>query len=239
VPDEGRARHELYRIDLPKARPDFPALPWTCEHTTMLNVFFEVRKDVLLDRLPPEYCRSTPAYCRIVVFDIPESPFDSPIGPFREAFIALGCRLNMLPAGFVAASITNNAEVLGAGLFERGYPTTLGKIDFEVDINHARALIADDKGPLIEVIMPLLQTIEPNRLAFDHVDAIRTKDDGTTQLVMTPHDLKIDRAAICKNARIEYPGDRDSIWHTLNCRNIVSAQVATGTRTFAAANPIQ
>ncbi len=235
MPDEGRARHEFYRIELPKARPDFPALPWMCERATMLNVFFEVRKEVLLDRLPPEFCRSTPAYCRLVVFDVPESP----VGPFRDAFIALGCRLNMLPAGFVAISITNNANVRGAGIFERGYPTTLGKIDFEVDINHARAQISDDKGALIEVVMPLLQTIEPNRLAYDHVDSIRTKEDGATQLVMTPHDLKIDRAAICKNARIEYPEDRDSLWHTLNCRNIVSAQVAVGIRSFAAANPIQ
>jgi hypothetical protein len=235
VPDEGRARHESYRVELPQSRPDFPALPWTCDGATMLNVYFEVRKDVLIDRLPPEFCRSTPAYCRLVIFDAPSSP----VGPFRDAFIALGCRLNMMPAGFVAASITNNANVLAAGLFERGYPTMLGKIDFEVDVNHARAVIADDKGPLLEVVMPLLQTIEPSRLAYDHADAIRTKADGSTELVVTGHELKIERAAICKSTRLEYPDDRDCIWHTLNCRNIVSAQVASGTRVFAAAKPIQ
>ena len=235
MPDEGRARHELYRIELPKTQPDYPSLPWTCERTTMLNVYFEVRKEVLLDRLPPEFCRSTPAYCRLVIFDVAESP----VGAFREAYIALGCRLNMMPAGFAAASITNNAKVLASGQFERGYPVTLGKIDFEVDVSHARALIADEKGPLMEVVMPLLQTIEPNRLAYDHVDAIRTKSDGTTELVVTGHELKIENAAICKTTRIEYPIERDSIWHTLNCRNVVSAQVATGVRTYAAAKPIQ
>jgi Acetoacetate decarboxylase (ADC) len=235
VPDEGRARHDLYRIEPPKTQPDYPALPWICERATMLNVYFEVRKEVLLDRLPPEFCRSTPAYCRVVVFDVPESP----VGPFREAFIALGCRLNMMPAGFAAVSITNNAKVLSAGLCERGFPTGLGKIDFEIDVTHARALIADDKGPVMEVVMPLLQTIEPSRLAYDHVDAIRTKPDGSTELVVTGHELKIERAAICKSTRIEYPDERESIWQTLNCRNVVSAQVATGTRTFAAAKPIQ
>jgi hypothetical protein len=231
VPDEGRARHELYKIELPKTRPDFPALPWTCANATMLNVYFEVRKDGLLDRLPPEFCRSSPAYCRLVVFDMHESP----IGPFREAFVALGCRLNMMPAGFVAASITNNAAAMAAGAFERGFPTILGKIDFEADVNHARALVADDKGPLLEITLPLLQTIEPSRLAYDHVDAIRTKADGATELVVTKPDITIERAAICKNARIEYPSERDSTWHALDCRNVVSAQVAHGTRVFAAA----
>ena len=231
MPDAGRARHDLYKIELPKSRSDLPALPWTCANATMLNVYFEVLKDGLLDRLPPEFCRSSPAYCRLVVFDMPESP----VGPVRDAFVALGCRLNMMPAAFVAASITNSAAALAAGAFARGFPTVLGRIDFEADVNHARALIADNQGPLLEVVMPQLQTIEPSRLAYDHVDAIRTKADSSTELVMTRPDITIERAAICKNARIGYPSERESTWRALDCRNVVSAQVAHGTRTFAEA----
>ncbi len=233
MPDPGRAPHDKYRIALPKSRPDFPALPWRCDGVTMLNVYFEVRKDVLLDRLPPEYCRSTPAYCRLVIFDNP----DSPVGPFRDAFLALGCRLNMMPAAFVAASITTNAQALGAGLFERGYPSVLGKIDFEADVAGAHARISDTDGPLLEVTMPGLQTIEPGRLAYDHVDAIATRANGNTELLVTASDLKIERAAICKITRIEYPVARESAWTALNCRNVVSAQVVRGTRTFAAGKP--
>ena len=116
-----------------------------------------------------------------------------------------------MPAGFVAASITDNPRALAAGQFERGYPSTLGKIAFEADANHAHALVSDEKGPLIEVTMPSLQTIEPSRLAYDHVDAIMTSrgDDGIkTELLVTAPDLKIEHAAICKNARIDYPAER-------------------------------
>jgi len=56
--------------------------------------------------------------------------------------------------------------------------------------------------------------------------------------VVTSPDIKIEQAAICKNVRLEYPAERpDSVWQILRNRNIVSAQVVRGTRTFAAAHP--
>ena len=233
MPDPGLARHESYLIELPKTRPEYPPLPWTCAGATMLNVYFEVRKDTLLERLPPEFCRTSPPYCRLMIIDHP----DSPIGPFRDAMLGLGCRLNMMPAIFAAASITNSPKALAAGIFERGFPNRLGKIEFEADLNRARALVSDESGPLIELALPLLQTIEPSRLAYDHADSLRTTDGGKTELLVTSPDIKVEKAAICKNARVEYPREADSPWHTLRSRNVVSAQVVRGTRTFAAAHP--
>jgi hypothetical protein len=231
VPDEGRARPESYLIELPAERASYPALPWTCANATMLNVYFEVRKDPLLDRLPPEFCRTSPAYCRLTIID----NSNSPAGPFRDAILALGCRLNMMPAAYVAVSITDSARALGAGIFERGFPNQLGKIEFEADVSHARALIRDSQGPLMEVVLPSLQAIEPSRLAYDHTDSMRTVEGGKVELTVVSPDLKIERAAICKNARIEYPVERpDSTWQALNCRNVVSAQIVRGPRTFAA-----
>ena len=62
MPDFGRAKHAKYAIDLPSAKVEFAALPWTCADARMLNVYFEVRKEILLDWLPPEYGRTSPAY---------------------------------------------------------------------------------------------------------------------------------------------------------------------------------
>ena len=237
VPDFGRAKHEKYAIELPSAKPEYPALPWTCADAVMINVYFEVRKEILLDFLPPEYGRTVPAYCRLFVIDSPQSP----IGPFRDATLALGCRLSMMPAGFAAASITNSHTALAAGIFERGYPSAFGRIEFEADRNRAHAIVSDEKGPLLEVRLPLLQTIEPSRLAYDHVDAIKSSRDGgriKTELLITAPDFKIEHAAICKSAHIVYPTERpESAWQILNNRNVVSAQVVRGTRTFAAAKP--
>jgi hypothetical protein len=147
----------------------------------------------------------------------------------------------MMPAVFTAASITNSHSALAAGIFERGYPSTFGKIEFENDRNRAHAIISDEQGPLLEVTLPMLQTIEPSRLAYDHVDAIKTsRGDGgvKTELLITSPDFKVEHAAICKNARIEYPAERpESTWQILNNRNLVSAQVVRGTRAFAAGRP--
>jgi hypothetical protein len=234
VPDEGRARHHDYLIELPKERSQYPALPWTCAGARMINVYFEVLKAPLLDRLPPEFCRTSPPYCRLTIIDHPQSP----AGPFRDAAIALGCRLNMMPAAFVAASITDNEKVLAAGIFERGFPNLSGKIEFESSVGQARAMVSDAKGPLLEVVLPTLQTIEPSRMAYDHADSLKTSADGKMQLSIAKPDLKIERAAICKNARIEYPEDRaDTAWQALRCRNVVSAQLVHGTRTFDAGHP--
>lgn len=231
MPDPGRSRHEDYLMDLPRERPAYPPLPWVCPNSTMINIYFEVLKGPLLDRLPPEFCRTSPPYCRLSIFDHPESP----VGPFRDAILALGCRLNMMPAAFVAASITNSERALAAGIFERGFPNMLGKIEFASSVGSARAGVSDGTGPLLEVELPLLQTIEPSRLAFDHADALRTTADGKTALTITRPDITIHRAAICKNARIEYPGERQKTpWHSLDCRNVVSAQLVHGDRTFDA-----
>jgi hypothetical protein len=237
VPDFGRAKHEKYLIELPSSKPEYPALPWTCSEATMINAYFEVRKEILLDWLPSEYGRTTPAYCRLFIVDNSQSP----AGPFRDATLALGCRLSMMPAAFTAASITDSRPALAAGIFERGYPNAFGKIEFEADRSHAHAIIGDEKGPLLEVTLPLLQTIEPSRLAYDHVDAFKTTrgDNGVkTELLITAPDFKVEHAAICKNARIEYPAERpESAWQILNNRNLVSAQLVRGTRTFDAARP--
>ena len=237
MPDFGRAQHAKYQVELPTSKPEYPALPWTCTDATMINVYFEVRKEILLDWLPAEYGRTVPAYCRLFVIDNSQSP----IGPFRDAVLSLGCRLSMMPAVFVATSITNSRTALAAGVFERGYPNTFGKIEFEADRSRAHAIISDEKGTLLAITLPLLQTIEPSRLAYDHVDAIKTSrgDKGLkTELMVTQPDLKIEHAAICKNARIDYPEERpESAWQILNNRNLVSAQVIRGTRTFAAARP--
>lgn len=237
MPDFGTASPESFLIDLPSEKTGYPPLPWACAGARMINVYFEVRKDVLLARLPREFGRTSPPYCRLFIFDVP----DSPVGPFRDATLALGCRLNMMPAAFVAASITNSPEALAAGIFERGYPNTLGKIEFESDGTKARAVVSDQKGVLLEVTLALLQTIEPSRLAYDHVDAYQTaqsENGARAELMVTAPDLKIEHAAICKNARIDYPSERpESTWQILNNRNVVSAQLVRGARTFAAAHP--
>jgi hypothetical protein len=91
---------------------------------------------------------------------------------------------------------------------------------------------------LLRVVIPSLQTIEPGRLVDDPVNAFRTTgSNGSLQaklMVMSP-DIEIKQAAINKSAWIEYGGKRETVWHKLRCRNVISAQVVRGTRTFAAA----
>ena len=234
MPDPGRASPENYLLEVSAIQTDYPALPWQCAGVTMLNVAFEVRKDALLDRLPREFNRSVPAFCRLFVIDHPQSP----IGPFREATLALGCRYNMFPAGFAIASLTNNPKALAAGVLERGFPNELGTIELEVSTEQVRAMLADSSGLLLSVELPALQTIEPGRLAYDHINAFRTTGHNgsrQTELVVISPDVEIARAAISKSTQIIYFSTHHTVWHELRSRRVISAQVVHGTRIFAAA----
>jgi hypothetical protein len=234
MPDPGRAGPENYRVQIPSPKPDYPALPWKCTGVTMLSVSFEVLKDPLLDRLPSDFNRTVPSYCRLFVID----QADSPVGPFHEAILALGCRYNMRPVSFVTASLTNNPKTLAAGLCERGFPSALGAIELEASAEQARATVSDQNGPLLSVAIPALQTIEPGRLAYDQFNAFRTTGtNGSLQaeLVALSPDIEIEQAAISRTAPIEYLGAGNTVWHILRSRNVISAQVVRGTRTFAVA----
>lgn len=234
MPDPGRAGPENYQLKVPSTKPDYPPLPWTCAGVTMLSVSFEVLKEELLKRLPSQFNRTSPPYCRLFIIDHPASP----IGPFREATLTLGCRLNMHPAGFVTASLTDNPLVLAAGLFERGCPLALGAIEVEVKADQAQATISDQEGPLLRLVIPALQTIEPGRLAYDHLNTFRTTGhNGSVQAEMAviAPDVEIEQAAISKSAQIDYRGARNVAWHLLRSRNVISAQLVRGTRTFAVA----
>jgi hypothetical protein len=204
----------------------------------MLNIYFEVRKETLLDLLPPLFNRSTPPFCRLMIIDHPHSP----VGPFREAILALGCRYNMFPAGFAVASLTDNPKVHAAGLLERGFPTTRGQIEFTAGTDQAYATLIDQTGLVLNVEFPTLQTIEPGRLAYDHVNAFRTtghNGGARTDLVVISPDIEITQAAISKSTHITYPSVRDTVWHALGARQVISAQVVRGTRTVAAAKPVE
>lgn len=236
MPDPGRAGPEQYVMHL--ATPaEYPPLPWRCADATMLSASFEVYKDPLLDRLPHAFNRTSPAYCRLLVIDHPQSP----VGPFREATLALGCRLRMHPGIFVVASLTDHPQVLAAGAHERGFPMGLGTIELAVGSDQARATIADETGPLLTLVIPALQTIEPGRLAYDHANALRTtgyNGGARAELVVVAPEIEIARAAISKSARFAYPALRDTVWHVLRSRNMISAQVVHGARTFAAARKL-
>jgi hypothetical protein len=59
-------------------------------------------------------------------------------------------------------------------------------------------------------------------------ESILTRDTGALELVAIPADMKIERAAICKDSRMTYPTERNSIWQVLNCRNIIKWFEASG-----------
>jgi len=234
MPDSGRAAATSYLLEIPATLSEYPPLPWQCAGITMLNVYFEVRKDILLEYLPPQFNRSVPSFCRLFIVD----HLQSPIGPFREATLALGCRYNMFPAGFVTASFTNNPKAVAAGLLERGCPNRVGIIECEVSGNQARASIADNNGTLLSLVLPDLQTIEPGRLAYDPMNAFRTTGHNggmQEELVVIAPDIDIAQAAISKSAQLTYPSPRDTIWHTLRSCGVISAQLVRGARAFAAA----
>ena len=106
---------------------DAPPPPWEISAALVQQVTFEVQVPQGRRLLADIVTRSAPMYAKLTVVD----RADSPVGPYREAVLALGCRAGMLPALYVVASIVNSEAARDAIAAHWNYLPTLGEIEFE------------------------------------------------------------------------------------------------------------
>ena len=92
---------------------DAPPPPWEISAAVVQQVTFEVQVPQGRRLLADIVTRSAPMYAKLTVVD----RADSPVGPYREAVLALGCRAGMLPALYVVAS---DRELGGGARRHRG-----------------------------------------------------------------------------------------------------------------------
>ena len=213
------------------AQTDAPGPPWEIAEAVVQQVTFEVRVPQARRHLPDIVTRSAPTYAKIAVID----RADSPVGPYREALLMLGCRAGLLPAQYVVASIVTSEAARDATAAYWSYLPGVGAIDFERSAEALRSTVHIGGGFSVSLHSALTAAAAANIVRYDPLLVVQPGEDGAGALeVPTEHDVReawMDRATT-----VSYSGgDRSSAWLQLRSHHPITAFVAVeGQKTGAA-----
>ena len=213
---------------------DAPPPPWEISAAVVQQVTFEVQVPQGRQHLPDIVTRSAPMYAKLTVVD----RADSPVGPYREAVLALGCRAGMLPALYVVASIVNSEAARDAIAAHWNYLPTLGEIEFERSDDAVNSTIHVADGFTVSVDSALTNAAAVAVVRYDPLLVVQPGDDGpAAQEVPATH--VVSEAWMDRRASIGYTGgERSSAWLQLRSHHAITGFVAVESQTIEAAAPV-
>ena len=216
------------------AATDAPPPPWEISAAVVQQVTFEVQVPQGRRLLADIVTRSAPMYAKLTVVD----RADSPVGPYREAVLALGCRAGMLPALYVVASIVNSEAARDAIAAHWNYLPTLGEIEFERTDDAVNSAIHVAEGFTVSVSSLLTNAAAVAIVRYDPLMVVQPGDDGpAAQEVPATH--VVSEAWMDRRANISYAGgERSSAWLQLRSHHAITGFVAVESQTIEAAAPV-
>lgn len=216
------------------AETDAADPPWSIDEAVVQQITFEVRVPQARRHLPDLVTRSAPTYAKIAVID----RADSPVGPYREALLMLGCRVDMLPAQYVVAAVVTTEAASDATAAHWHYQPDIGRIDFERLSDEARSTIHVNEGFSVSLRSALTDAAPANIVRYDPLLVVQPSGDGPVPIeIPTEHEVReawMDRAST-----LSYTGgERSSPWLQLRSHHPITAFVAVEGHITAAAAPV-
>ena len=108
---------------------DAPEPPWEIGEAVVQHITFEIPVPNARRNLPDIVNRPAPTYGRVSVID----RVDSPVGPYREALLMIGCRVGMIPALYVVDAVVNSEAARDAIAAHWKYLPGIGEINIDRD----------------------------------------------------------------------------------------------------------
>lgn len=202
---------------------DGPSAPWALNGVTAQLTTFEVDVTAALENMPSLTARPAPAYARILVLDVP----DSPVGPYREAQLLVSCRYLMLPRQYIAASIVTTEAAQQANARNWHYRSEIGEISVEGSGDNLRSVIRGANGLEIVIASHEPQATAPASIRYDPTVVAQPKDAGIGLFTISADPDEIREAWIDRGATVAYQGgDRKDPWLRLRSRNPITSTVA-------------
>ena len=214
---------------------DAPEPPWEIAEAVVQQTTFEVRAPAARRLLPDIVTRSAPTYAKIAVID----RADSPVGPYREALLMLGCRVGMLPAQYVVASIVTTEAARDATAAYWKYQPELGEIAFERGTEALRSTIRIAEGFTVSLESALTDAAAAGIVRYDPLLVVQPGEDGAESLeVPTEHEVR--EAWMARGTVPVYEGgERSSVWIQLRSHHPITGFVAVESQKTDAATAVQ
>lgn len=228
---------ESANLPVVSAETDAPEPPWEIGEAVLQQITFEVPVPNARRNLPDAVTRSAPTYGRILVTD----RADSPVGPYREAVLMVGCRVGMLPANYVVAAVVNTEAARDAIAAYWRYLPSLGEIGFERSESEIRSTIDAGDGLTVELHSPIGEAAAATILRWDPLLVVEPQDGaGTASEIPSEHDVQL--AWLARGSALTYAGGtRSNPWIQLRSSNPITAVAAVEGQTIeplAAVEPL-
>lgn len=209
---------------------DAPAPPWTVSEAVVQTITYELPVPNARRFLSDVVNRSAPPYGRISVID----RADSPIGPYREALLMIGCRVGMLPANYVVAAVANTEAACEAIAAHWKYQPTLGAIEFERSEDAIQSRIDVGDGLTVQLHSPTTEAAAVAIVRYDPLLVVRPQD-GAVAAAEVPCEHDVRQAWLARGSTLTYEGgSRRHPWIQLRSSNAITAVAAIEGQTIEA-----
>ena len=217
------------------AETDAPAPPWEIAEAVVQQTTFEVRVPQARRHLPDIVTRSAPTYAKIAVID----RADSPVGPYREALLMLGCRVGMLPAQYVAASIVTTEAARDATAAYWRYEPEVRAIDFERGADELLSTVHIAEGFTLSLRSALTDAAAAGIVRYDPLLVVQPGEEGPEALeVLMEHEVR--EAWMARGTELTYEGgERGSVWIQLRSHHPITGFVAVESQKTEGASAVK
>ncbi len=204
------------------AETDAPAPPWEIAEAVVQHITFELPVANARRHLPDVVTRSAPTYGRISVID----RADSPVGPYREALLMVGCRVGMIPALYVVAAVVNTEAARDAIAAHWNYLPSVGAIGIERSADLTRSSIDAGDGLTVGLNSPIAEAAAVAIVRYDPLLVVQpTNGSGAASEIPCEHDVR--QAWLSRASALSYDGgSRSHPWIQLQSSNPITAVVA-------------
>ena len=217
------------------AESDAAAPPWTIGEAVVQHITYEVPVPNARRALPDVVTRSAPTYARVSVID----RADSPVGPYREALLMVGCRVGMIPALYVVAAVVNSTAARDAIAAHWRYLPSLGEIDIEHSDDAIESHFDAGDGLTVTLHSPTTEAAAVAIVRYDPLLVVQPRN-GNDAASEIPCEHDVRQAWLSRASTLSYEGgSRKHPWIQLRSANPITAVAAVEGQVIEAATNIE
>ena len=196
--------------------------PWEISEAVVQHITYELPVASARRNLPDIVTRSAPTYGRVSVID----RADSPVGPYREALLCVGCRVGLIPALYVVAAVVNTEAARDAIAAHWGYLATVGEIGFDRSDDAIQSSIDAGDGLTVSLHSPIAEAAATAIVRYDPLLVVQPQDGrSAASEIPCEHDVRL--AWLARASALSYEGgSRANPWIQLRPSNPITAVAA-------------
>ena len=214
---------------------DASAPPWEIAEAVVQHITYEIPVPNARRHLPDIVTRSAPTYGRVSVID----RADSPVGPYREALLMVGCRVGLIPALYVVDAVVDSEAARDAIAAHWKYQPSVGEIQIERSDDAITSSFDAGDGLTVTLHSPTTDAAAVAIVRYDPLLVVQPSN-GSGAASEIPCEHEVRQAWLSRRSTLSYEGgSRRHPWIQLRSVNAITAVAAVEGQVIEAAAAIE